>query len=510
MTRLSTRSGAPSARAFWLAFLAALGAMLIAPALNGSPFLFVDTVGYFRYAEKLVTMMLGVSPVFIWGDEAAALAAAASDGGAASSAVASAAPRPIMSGRSIYYGVSAYLPTRLIGLWGAIGVQTAALALAITLTLYNFLGSRLPMLAFIAIVAALAALTPVSIFAGYLMPDIYTGVLILTVANIAAFWPSMSLAQRLFWAAIGALAVLSHHSHILIAGVGFLALIGVAALLKSRARAASAVIVGAMAVIGAAGEIAFATMTERMLERPVIRMPALMARSIADGPGYDLLKDKCPKDDYVICDRLAQLPVHVDHFIWSKEPGLGVYQFLSDEDKVRIAQNQFSFFLEATLRQPATQIGASLGNATEQLFTVGVKEQATPERFKTVYDGFFQDGDLAMVQGSRSYQNQAPVETLSALYLFVYLAALGLALIALIAPQIRTRLSPAQWLFVLVLLGGVALNAGVTGAMSTPHDRYQARIAWLPPLAVMLIGAAALSRREDQDETRYAQPSAVA
>jgi hypothetical protein len=36
------------------------------------------------------------------------------------------------------------------------------------------------------------------------------------------------------------------------------------------------------------------------------------------------------------------------------------------------------------------------------------------------------------------------------------------------------------------VLVGAGVNALVTGALSGPHDRYQARIAWLLPLAAVL------------------------
>jgi hypothetical protein len=36
-------------------------------------------------------------------------------------------------------------------------------------------------------------------------------------------------------------------------------------------------------------------------------------------------------------------------------------------------------------------------------------------------------------------------------------------------------------------------NAAVTGGLSGPHERYQSRIMWLPPLAALL-GIAALRR----------------
>jgi hypothetical protein len=47
---------------------------------------------------------------------------------------------------------------------------------------------------------------------------------------------------------------------------------------------------------------------------------------------------------------------------------------------------------------------------------------------------------------------------------------------------------------VLAVLVGVTVNAAVTGALSGPHDRYQARIAWLLPLAGLLALSATAAR----------------
>ena len=62
-----------------------------------------------------------------------------------------------------------------------------------------------------------------------------------------------------------------------------------------------------------------------------------------------------------------------------------------------------------------------------------------------------------------------------------------LAIAVLLAPFALWRAghSAAGGLLACVLLGCLA-NAFATGALSGPHDRYQARIAWLLPIAVAL------------------------
>jgi peptidoglycan/LPS O-acetylase OafA/YrhL len=63
---------------------------------------------------------------------------------------------------------------------------------------------------------------------------------------------------------------------------------------------------------------------------------------------------------------------------------------------------------------------------------------------------------------------------------------LGAAALPLAAWRAR-RGGDARLLGFLLCVGvGVLANAAVTGALSGPHDRYGARIAWLLPLSALL------------------------
>ena len=53
---------------------------------------------------------------------------------------------------------------------------------------------------------------------------------------------------------------------------------------------------------------------------------------------------------------------------------------------------------------------------------------------------------------------------------------------------------PALSGLALVVLAGLAANAFATGALSHPHDRYEARIAWLLFMAPLLMLAAPRKR----------------
>ena len=73
----------------------------------------------------------------------------------------------------------------------------------------------------------------------------------------------------------------------------------------------------------------------------------------------------------------------------------------------------------------------------------------------------------------------------------VYLLAMTLASLLGLGPRQvpagEGADSAAFAILVMTILLGVLANAAVTGILSTPHDRYQARVIWLVPMAAMLV-----------------------
>jgi hypothetical protein len=63
-----------------------------------------------------------------------------------------------------------------------------------------------------------------------------------------------------------------------------------------------------------------------------------------------------------------------------------------------------------------------------------------------------------------------------------------------IIPWARKR-QPVLAGLALTIALGILANAFATGALSGPHDRYGARIAWLVLLPPLLAGANAVTRR---------------
>ena len=73
------------------------------------------------------------------------------------------------------------------------------------------------------------------------------------------------------------------------------------------------------------------------------------------------------------------------------------------------------------------------------------------------------------------------------------LALAGIAAAVILLPLACRRRHLAAWFLACALLT-LPVSAAITGALSTPHDRYQSRIVWLP-LCIALFSAPSLMRR---------------
>ena len=67
----------------------------------------------------------------------------------------------------------------------------------------------------------------------------------------------------------------------------------------------------------------------------------------------------------------------------------------------------------------------------------------------------------------------------------------------LLLPIAFVRRAPCVGFLVAVLIT-LPVSAAITGALSTPHDRYQSRIMWLPPF-IAAVSLASLRHRQSKD-----------
>ena len=396
------------------------------------------------------------------------------------------------AGRSIYYGAMLYAGALLGGLWAGILFQLGCVLLAVHMTLDALLGPerrrRFP-----AVIALLAVATPLPFFVCYLMPDVFAGIAILAIANLFALEGALAPWKRLLWLALLAMALLFHTSHTAVALLVLApaAAVAWAALRKPPWRAAATV--GAAIGIGLLGEVVFALTVEAVYGAPPLRPPFLMARLVSDAPGYGYLLANCPGIGLRLCDWLPRLPADTDIFLWSRDPGRGVYGLADAATRRALAGEQAAFVLGVLGHDLPGQIVASLRDFAEQLGRFGLGEFAYDDYLRRTVADMLPPSERAAFVGSALYRRTFPLglaDTVTRVAVAAAAAYLLWAAARAVGGRRGTR--PRGGRRAAGLRGGAdrrrgGANAAVTGILSTPHDRYQARVIWLIPLLAMIV-----------------------
>ncbi|HXS26085.1 MAG TPA: hypothetical protein VN730_00305 [Steroidobacteraceae bacterium] len=495
------------------------GAALLWPALyNGQPIFFGDTSAYIRGADA------GVQAVFhrrsAWsltgGDAIVQRPAAATQSPRAGSAAvlplargSSLEDKSVVSGRSPYYGALLYVGDLAGGFWLSIALQAEAVVLAIILMLRAARVHWSPLL--LAGGAVIAGVTTAPFFVSFLEPDIFAGVAVLLCAALLGGSEELGLADRLLAFALLAVCVLVHESHVLL--VAALLVLGAASLIfrgahaRALRRPALAVLAAAV-LVAVAGELAFSAAVKHVIGAPPLRPPFLMARMIEDGPGYRYLRATCPQNGLTICAYLDRLPVAANLFLWDPSTR-GVFSAVAPPVRRSLAAEQTRFVLAVLAYAPWTELRDALRDFGTQLTMSGLEEFHYPQVLKQSFEEKIPAAHLQRMKRTAAYRGTMPVGPFS----FVTVVAFGLAAIVVLAallwPRLRRALPQPLIAVTVWIVAGVILNAAVCGILSGPHNRYAARVAWVVPLAALLIGAAARERRGSRvrDAATSAEPA---
>jgi hypothetical protein len=399
--------------------------------------------------------------------------------------------------RPPFYSLFLFATHWRLSLWGPMLAQGLVVAHLLGVTL-RVLGRPSPWL-LVAVAFALSVLTGLPWLAAQLIPDVFTGVVVLALWLLGFKAASLSAAERLWLLLLAAATIACHQSHLPLAlGLAFcgaamllvwrgarLAFVGAARMAFPVAVAAAALVAVNLAGHGRASLSPFGSVF-------------LAARLIYDGPGMDMLRRTCPDAGWRVCPFLDRLGPHHDAFLW--EPASPLHSELGGP---KVWAAEASAIVSATLRDaPGTVARAVAGNTLEQFRLLDTGDGVEPwpgvlgpepliARFFPHELGRFLAGRQQRGLLIQDAQAIAPLHRDAALGGLLVLLALPLLL--------RSRLGLAGVaLAVLVLAAGIG-NAAITGGLSGPAVRYQARLAWLfvfAPAALALAAPAALSIRQ--------------
>ena len=478
---------------------AALALATAWPSLyNGQPFFFPDTTAYIRGADAAFSRFTHRTTV--WSpprQQVSSDPATAREAQAPRRSLSSVAERAVLAGRSVYYGVVLYVGDLTGRLWPTVLVQASAVLLSVALTLRAFGLFTWPAFAIISI--ALAAFTPVSFFASFLIPDVFAAISILSVANLLVHASRMTRRTMITWTVLLSASLLFHLSHMLIA-LGMLA-VAIAYALVDRASAAprGVAYVSVALAVAIGGEIAFDAAVTRLVGAPPIRPPFLTARMVADGPGYRYLAANCATRRLAACEFVDKMPgMRPDHFLWGTNPKKAAFAVSSADTRRKLGAEQYRVAWAILMSDPLGQIAASLRNAGTQFVRIGLDDFNYPTNERTFLASHVPEPYLGALQQTRAWREAMPLSAISAVFVITSLVSvIYLVGSALLSGRAFVR-DRALFAFVTWIVVGTAVNAFVCGALSTPNGRYQARVVWLLPLAAMLLEY----RRRDRGRAR--------
>lgn len=487
-----------------LSRLSVLCLLLIASAwvalINGQPFFMADTSAYVREPDFASVYFFGPKFATSWtqdrtlqGRNHGTRQAARRDDPPLNSPF----EGSILAGRSIFYGALLYLGHLTSYFWLSVFSQAAIfLYLSYTLVITCL---RMSFLTFVGLTSAILIVTPVSFFISFLMPDIFASFLILAAIIFVGFWNALGTRDKIIISGIILYSALAHTSHLLL--LAFLGILFGCAWLFNRRKAKStdekspqrAIILFALTLAGLLGELGFAYGARHTIGVEPIRPPFVMARLIADGPGYNFLLNNCATKRYAVCRFIKRLPIPVDAFLWAADPAKGVFGVADLPTRRALSSEQISFALDVFRSDPVGVIRHATENFLRQLIKVGVNEFFPTKLQLQFLKGKVPASYYEQLLRSPIVFHEWILTLANSWYSFIYYLSLtGLVLVWAAWPWLRfsrkSEIFPQpQWSYVLTIaVMAIFVNAAICGALSEPHPRYQTRIAWIPLFVLLL------------------------
>lgn len=374
-------------------------------------------------------------------------------------------------------------------LWIALGIQLLIVALVAVAGVRRLLHPA----GAIAALLLVAALSSWSWHAAQLMPDAFTGPLILAawLLTRTQLTPLATVGLALF----AILAILMHVTHAPIFLAASLAALAADWLTGDKIKAAASrlilpLVIAAIAIATQVGaNAAFLGRASIAPGGPLF----LYARLNEDGLIKPWLDRHCGEPRVaLLCATAPSLPRDSQDLLWAREGPVARMVWKegpADLDRWQLV-DQMAIANRGAIRQrPLHFLSSALAGTARQLVTFGAIDDECPRNCRAP------GGDVALTlqafdpaaapayAHSRQANAGLPVAAVRAITTpMTALALLALPFVLLLAHRRRDPLVASLAAAILVAL---VANAAMAGALSDVHDRYQSRIAWLAVLAVV-------------------------
>ena len=380
------------------------------------------------------------------------------------------------------YGPVILLLHWVVSLWGVVAGQ--AVAVSTMLWLVARVVDAAGPWRHVGLCAVLAVGSALPWFVPFVMPDVLAPVVVLCLFVLG--WGRMGVPALLAVGLLATVAIASHLAHLVLAAG---CLLPVAVLRFRRLPVCAVPLVAALAWLLGSNAVG-----NGVLGVSPYGSVFALARLQADGPAADYLHSACPAAGYRLCAWSARMPMDSDDFLWSGDGPLW-----GGGSGPTLVAPEASRVVAATLRyEPVQAAKDALANTLRQLGRVAVGDTLGPQHLVVtvgkLLQTYFPAAEMQRFLSSRQVGGTLPDAAAPLLPLHLGLLCAGAAG-TLVVLGLGWRRNPALAGLAAMVVAGVLANAFATGALSGPHDRYGARIAWLVLLPPLLARFTALRRR---------------
>ena len=381
--------------------------------------------------------------------------------------------------RSVFYSFL-IAPARLTHtLWTVVLAQSLLTTVLLRIVLREVFDivSRLE---FIAVIALLSVLTSLPWYTGFIMPDIFTALMVLGLFMLSFCYERLDRWERYFIVALTFVASIEHYSNIPIA-VGLL-LVGLAARMYMTKHGGTQVPYLALPATVVAGGIAAIVIANYLMFGIVTYSVGgyafALARLLGHGPAIEVLRENCPTRHYAACFYLKRLPANNEEVLWLPD---NLFDRVGFEGESKEGWEIISRTIE---EHPRRVLHDAIGDTIHQLHQSHTGDGLRPvdqdpanaytlrSTYPTDYAAYTKSR-----QGRGEFTHRIGLWELH--WNFLIFSVFYSMFIAILLAYDR------QWLPVqltVTVAFAVLLNAFVSGAIADSLDRYGSRVIWLIPL----------------------------
>ncbi len=333
--------------------------------------------------------------------------------------------------------------------------------------------------------AVLAMLTSLPFVAAQIMPDFFTGVVVLCIWLLGFQWRALGRFERLYLLGLSTLAVVVHQSHVPLA----IGLAVVSTVLLGLGRGAMPAMRGfgrmlAPTALAVVGLLAVNALAHRVISISPFGSVFLATRLIFDGTGRDYLERHCPDIGFRICGALDRIGTDHNLFLWTLDGPL-----YTDLGGPKIWTQEARAIIRGVLAEnPLGVLAGAARNTVNQLVITASGDGLEPWRSlpgpEPVIARYFPQEHAAYLDSRQQLGELFPfVQRLTPLHIGTFC----LGLVGLLVLAFRRGWSLPELALALLLLAAVVGNAAIAGGLSGPANRYQARLLWLSLFIAMVV-----------------------